>query len=98
MRRLSTTELGWIIPVYFVLAAVDFAGTPYLFRFSSSARAALDSNDGEALTAAFRSLKVHYAITGMSIIGGVVLYMALIIGIIGFGLTQPRTPFSDAYA
>jgi hypothetical protein len=88
---------GWFAALYFVIGAVYFVGSYFLYRFSAQAKQALASHDAAALTEAFRNLRTHYVIVGGSIISAIVLYIAVTVGIIFFSLSFSRNPFSSAY-
>lgn len=70
--------------MYLVFAVLYIFPVIYLYKFSSNAKEAVNSNNSERLTAALENLKSHYKFVGIatiitivgSIVGGIVMAVA----------------------
>ncbi len=72
---------GILMFIYFVIAAVYFAMSLYLYKFSSKMKAALYSTNEDSLTDAFLNLKNLYKISGIvAIVYLSFLVLSLVVG------------------
>lgn len=77
---------SWVLTViYLVIGVLYFVFYWYLFQFASSMRKALVERSSEVTAQAFRSLNIHYRITGIVIIVVIALYIIGIAVIIAVG-------------
>ena len=71
----AVTENSFLVTIfYIVIAAVYFAMSVFMFRFSGKMKTALQITDQENFNAALYNLKMVYRITGIIVI----IYLALI--------------------
>lgn len=77
------TVAAWSIAfIYVIIAAVLFFMSLFLYRFSKKTQLALQTNDTETLTMAFKNLKVYFRFAGIITVVGLIFTVLGIIGII----------------
>jgi len=76
-----TASFGFIVgPMYLLMALLYFFPSRYLYIFSSSVNTALFSNDQDALSAGFESLKSNFKFWGILMICMIGFYILAIFG------------------
>ena len=73
--------------LYLIFAAVTAIPIYFLYKFATNMQSALNINNEEALTTAFRNLKSHYKFYGIAMIVMLGFYALIFVGsILGAGL------------
>lgn len=75
---------GLMLIIYIIIAVIYFFPCLFLFRFSNQMKAALASNDQEALNSSFQNLKSMFKYLGILAIIFLALYgIVFLIGLVG---------------
>ena len=88
LQTVQAVPIGTLSVIYFILAGVYFFPVNYLFKFSGNLKSALEIEDQEELTSAFRNLKSHYKFIGIFVAIVLSLYaMLFIMALLGIAST-----------
>lgn len=78
-----------IAVLFLVLSLIYFMLVFYLFRFSKSARDAIQNNNMKKLEKAFRYLRKFFTYTGILVIAAILVYLLILI-LSGASLSLPK--------
>ena len=73
LKGMPTSSMG---VMYLIMAILYFIPMLYLMKFSSSTKRALDENNIQKLATSFGNLKNHFMSAVLSVIGGIILFIA----------------------
>jgi hypothetical protein len=75
-RALQGMPTSSMAVMYLLMAILYFIPMLYLMKFSSSTKRALDENNIPKLATSFGNLKNHFMSAVLSVIGGIILFIA----------------------
>jgi len=88
LQTVQAVPIGTLSVIYFILAGIYFFPVNYLFKFSGNLKSALEIEDQEELTSAFKNLKSHYKFIGIFVAIVLSLYaMLFIMALLGIAST-----------
>jgi len=88
LQTVQAVAIGTLSVIYFILAGIYFFPVNYLFKFSGNLKSALEIEDQEELTSAFKNLKSHYKFIGIFVAIVLSLYaMLFIMALLGIAST-----------